>query len=796
DPGHGQHDWTGWVSAGYVMAAGSGSQLEFQTDWSDLSITHQPVDVAFASRGWDGQSDAADVTATSARPYVLVRQNTTAPGVVQGTLSDLARFTLHAVDGDLSVTGFNVTFQGTFGPASISTVDLVDEAGNILSSRPAARIVHFPLSSLTVPNNASRTLTVRPHVGTVDGATIGAFLENIDDVSVASGGVAFVAPVRTPAFLAYIGSIPAAPVVDAAFAEWSNTSSDPLGDVQPLWDKDVDLSGYAFKGYAGEAYFMAEVAGTALNGTMVPSMNPAYLPPANGTGNGTVGPPPPPENGTDSARFYLDVDGLSGTGFAIGGLGADYLVEVTGKEGLVLSSVASRFNGAASWDWNWATIGNVPSGKDLSHLEVGVPGVSITNVSRAYFEVSGWGKTHDDSSSWRAPSTVFAAYSAYTLATSAYVGGSRPPLAGQVTAQDIAGNQKWFFTNGATNGTGCTSNLAASTTAGASATLTDLTGTNSICWFTPVGQPSATIAGTWEFYADVSNKSDAAKIENVNGDGAVQQWTTVGPKPCMASKHSKCAEEDPNNGDTNYVTSSSASVLDELFTIPNWNNPPSPLSIINITVEASCKFPASSGDLRLLVRVGSTNYASGSVPACPSASYGIARYAWFKNPSNNSAWFASDVGNLQIGVRDNDATTSEVRVSNIRAVVYAKPIYSVAIDKCLDSACTNTSVLLATTNKNTFGDDVLQTASVAAQTLSSGERIRFRVALVFGGTLTVSSNGANPGTSDSRATISIPEFHDVALPIASTLLTMAMVRRIRGGRTHRRKSSSGSAGSP
>src|SRR5213593_4240915 len=279
DSSHGTENWNGWTPIRSIAAAGAAKELEFQAPWSDLGPVRAPVEVAFASRSWDGQSDAGDVVGTSADPFVLVSQDTVAPAVV-GNGTALAQIVLRGVDGDMTVTGLNETFNGTFASGSIASVSLVDETGNTLDTKPMFPRVHFTLASLTVGNNATRTLSLRTQIATQDATTVGAFIKDLDDVVVASGGVAFVAPVAGPANLGYIGTVPARPVVDGAFGEWQNITGDPIGDEQPGWNPDIDLTGYEFQGFANETYFMARVLGTSLNGTMVPALNPAYVPPS------------------------------------------------------------------------------------------------------------------------------------------------------------------------------------------------------------------------------------------------------------------------------------------------------------------------------------------------------------------------------------------------------------------------------------------------------------------------------------------------------------------------------------
>src|SRR2546428_12352157 len=118
---------------------------------------------------------------------------------------------------------------------------------------------------------------------------------------------------------------------------------------------------------------MAWCLGYHLNHTMVRDLNPAYVPPSTGTGNGTVAPPPPPVNGPDTIRFFLDSDGNASTGYAVGGLGADYLVEISGKAGLIASSIAMRFSGSGLTGPNWKYPAPAPAAYARCHEEAPLP---------------------------------------------------------------------------------------------------------------------------------------------------------------------------------------------------------------------------------------------------------------------------------------------------------------------------------------------------------------------------------------------------------------------------------------
>jgi len=92
-------------------------------------------------------------------------------------------------------------------------------------------------------------------------------------------------------------------------------------------------------------------------------------------------------------------------------------------------------------------------------------------------------------------------------------------------------------------------------------------------------------------------------------------------------------------------------------------------------------------------------------------------------------------------------------------------------------------VLFPSTNFTKFGlDTTITTPTIAPQTLGADQRIRFKVAVVSGTSISIAYNGPNPGASDSRATVAIPEFHEVAIPIGFTVLMIPVMRRWRSKR--------------
>jgi len=307
---------------------------------------------------------------------------------------------------------------------------------------------------------------------------------------------------------------------------------------------------------------------------------------------------------------------------------------------------------------------------------------------------------------------------------------------------------------------------------------TTLSGSQSICWFTPLDQPD-TVSGVWEVILDIEKLTDATTNLLPDGNGDGNAWSAAG---CTEANEYQCVDENTNDGDTTYVVSNATTITDSLYTVQDWTSPPSPLSIVNVQVQGSCrKVGSPSVEVNVLVKSGGTTSAGGTKQNCPnSPTYGVWTDTWTTDPADAGAWTLSDVNALQVGVRDNDATNREVRVSHVKAIVTFAPVYSVEIDKCTNEACTTYVTLYGPTNGNTYAGDVtFTTGTIGAQTLGATERIRFKVTLENGGTVRVRYNGPNPnpGTDDSRATVPIPEFQELAVPVIATVLLVPLYRR-------------------
>jgi hypothetical protein len=111
-------------------------------------------------------------------------------------------------------------------------------------------------------------------------------------------------------------------VIDGEFEDWSDAylfTDRDLGQ-QPVGDPDVDIKEWAIDASDEDLSLLVKVAGSMLSGK-----------------NG----------GVDTIHAFIDADRSATSGYAVRGIGADYLIEVTGWDGEVHSAALREWTGGA-----------------------------------------------------------------------------------------------------------------------------------------------------------------------------------------------------------------------------------------------------------------------------------------------------------------------------------------------------------------------------------------------------------------------------------------------------------------
>lgn len=127
-----------------------------------------------------------------------------------------------------------------------------------------------------------------------------------------------------------------------------------------------------------------------------------------------------------------------------------------------------------------------------------------------------------------------------------------------------------------------------------------------------------------------------------NGAGFTTEWTP------SAGSNWQCVDEQPSNGDTDYVSAATAP-LSDLYAVPA-----SAIAggiIYGLAVHATVrKDDAGASEVDGLIRSGGTTYAKGS-PFVVTSNYVRARWLWSLDPATAAAWTVAGANAAQPGIR-------------------------------------------------------------------------------------------------------------------------------------------------
>jgi hypothetical protein len=339
---------------------------------------------------------------------------------------------------------------------------LVD-SGAIISARALryGKVTFEP--GLLLRRGESRTLSVGVELDTnaPQGNCIGFELQGRTDVVTDRGIVSLSRRATLPEYhdISYIKDSPDGVKVDGAFADWYNTNmtTDTLSDVV---NEDLDIDEYAFYADMDILAFFVMVDGHMVRGVDVPFENEMKvvdekyvqvshrdrdrdgiwdevdpfpldfdndgLTDANDIDDDNDGaidypdggqdewliqqqtgvriyigphPSPPPATGDDVIYIFIDGDEEVMTGYPVGGIGADIVLEIKGKHGDVTKSVCLEYTGSESKPWLWDFRAEVDAEVDYSRLEVGAaPSIlGIDGDFRFFVITHSWNNGSSDS---------------------------------------------------------------------------------------------------------------------------------------------------------------------------------------------------------------------------------------------------------------------------------------------------------------------------------------------------------------------------------------------------------------
>jgi len=461
-------NWSRRQAGASVQAAASVSGLEIKASTYDIDrFDPSRFRVTVYADDFRGASSRSLAPLSSAEGAILL-ETLPLTTVIGGGTTSLFQIRARAIAISPAVTWQVSNFQ--FNATSGLIRSLSAESINLTQGRPEDTI-------------------------TVSVSTPGFFPGDVIDVTALGATGPVPVFVHGSAVRAYVTAPPSKIKIDGLFADW--TARDvPDTDPKAVRDPDLDIVRYGAATSSGTAFFHVHVAGTILGGGIPERLlkTPVYA--GNGSsGGGTA--ILPRRTGEDILLVFLDANISDSRGFAIGGIFADYLIEIRGQGGLITSkSVSTWSNG-----WIRQTGITVAAEKDQADIEGSVPVASL-NSTRIVIESTDWTSGGDVTIPVAAPS--FAAPHQVAMAPSAFV----PPR-----INTFAGSTLYLKGANTINPPDCLGAKGLSTTpgtgGGASVILT--TGLFA-CFFSDLAASETVPAGDWLASFDLSTVTNPTSL--------------------------------------------------------------------------------------------------------------------------------------------------------------------------------------------------------------------------------------------------------------------------------------------
>jgi len=355
-----QHNWTSWTDIGSLSTALVSPQLEAMADMS-LSLGPDARYLLLSQNALDEQSIS----------YVVPKDG--------GTLI------IHQEAVSSSMPNGAVPFSSNLALLKLGL--LAEGAGGTVQSiTPTVRGAELVGSLGPVTLKAGQEQTLEVMVDT-SASTSGSLVS----VSVSENGVESdftdVSIVGEPA-KAYVVAPPSTIVIDGAFGDWVGRISADT-DSLPVLNPDIDINATGAVNSTLASYFYVSVKGQMCNGSFVPAIK---MKPTGGSGGGgrVI---PTRITGEDLLRIYIDSDCNVSTGVPTSMsskvIGADYLVEIAGMDGVIDRQSLMVHQGGV---WTLVPSATVNASNDAQRIEIGVLSAAIGGSSSIEFiiETTDW----------------------------------------------------------------------------------------------------------------------------------------------------------------------------------------------------------------------------------------------------------------------------------------------------------------------------------------------------------------------------------------------------------------------
>jgi len=357
-------NWSRRTVAAPVSAAVFGSALELAVDIDAFEFSATDSVILVATDDFDGVVSRASLAITGTYGAIRIRQRPLVSVIPTGTGAAL----------ELEVTAMGTIPDGDTWP--VGPFSFVATAGVTAAASPA---------TLTL-SRANPSTTVIVFV-TATAFSVGTPLE----VAVSSVSADRPVTISGEGLRAYFEAVPPGIRVDGLFEDWASLRFRDT-DVSASPRPSLDIESFGGTSNASGTYFHLQVAGSLHGGIPIPQrIAPAVSAPGGG-GPSPPGPPLPRVTGEDIAQVYIDVNSSDSVGVSVGGIFADYMVEVRGIGGRITSQTPFR------WQPGWVPDSSLTlrTAKNATALE-GSLGLSpaALNATEMVFATTDWSGVGD-----------------------------------------------------------------------------------------------------------------------------------------------------------------------------------------------------------------------------------------------------------------------------------------------------------------------------------------------------------------------------------------------------------------
>ena len=343
-----------------VAASVAGSYLEVRVptdDFAGFSQTNSTI--LIAGDDFEGSVSRASVALGLAAFGAIRIEQVPLAGILSSGTTPALRLDVVAI-GDVGTSGAWTVGPFTFAATSGLTVSPSSPQVTLTQASPTASVV-VSVSGAGLPSGLPVSVSLQSAPAPRPVTVVGAGLE------------------------AYFLSVPAGIRIDGLFADWASLQV-PDTDTVPIPRGSLDIRSYAGAANASGTYFMLNVAGPLYDGSFAPQRVPRTV--SSGVGGASPpGPPTPRITGEDVTRVFIDSNATDSNGESIGGIYADYMVEVRGTAGAITATTSY------AWQSGWVLAPSlaVSVEKNESAME-GSLGLSPAqlNGTRMVFETSDW----------------------------------------------------------------------------------------------------------------------------------------------------------------------------------------------------------------------------------------------------------------------------------------------------------------------------------------------------------------------------------------------------------------------